>query len=273
MVLALLYRNQSSLLKGLNRKDESEVADQKVQRLEGSVPSFGSWLNYRKPPIAIYPGGPKKLPECDSEDEDSKEPFFWPWRNVARNQDDIHELLIDILWEWSLDDVATGHLSIKDFKSMMNVPDNQIPDECGTDGTTHSEGLRSMKTIDVATVVFFTPSDSAGSQEERYNRICKWLSEHPKGERNRRIFCLFILREARQWHLSNTRMWDLRIRELQKLLALEPRLPRPIRETFPHYKGTWLGGIALAYLAPLDSEGVSDFTGAQVLERMETAER
>ena len=129
-----------------------------------------------------------------------------------------------------------------------------------------------MDTKKIASIIFPTNAGSSEAQdEERYTRICKWLSEPPKGYRLRRIFSLLMIRTTRELHLSAEHMWDLRIRELQHLLELEPMLPRQIRETFPNSMSSILAGLALTYLAQL--ECITDLTEQRSLALLTEAEK
>ncbi|KAI0134494.1 CHAT domain-containing protein [Xylariales sp. AK1849] len=270
-VLSSLYKSQSSVLRALRRIDEANRADDNANELEGSWPSIGKWMQFRSAPSAVPLGGPSSSPVYESEDEDVEEPFFWPWRHAIGEQVKSNQMAINLLWEWALDDVTTGHLAIEDFKRMMNLSDTQIANIVRPEKAADMEDIRTKKATDIASIVFIRGSDVDAPHDDSYDRICKWLSEAPRGHRSRRLFCLVMLRDGRQSYFSDMKMWDLRIRELHHLLELEPTLPRPIRETFPRNRGSWLGALAMTHIALLET--VSDFTGAKPLEHLLDAER
>lgn len=271
VVLASLYKSQSSLLRALRRLDEANEADEKANELQGSWPIIGKWMHFRRKPANIRFGGSTSSPEDKSEDEDEDEPFYWPWRHAIGDPMKMREVAINFLWNWSLDDVATGHLRIENFKTMMNLPFAQIADGVGPQRLADVENIRGEKATDIGSVISIGDSGLDASKEDRYDRICKWLSEAPKGHLNSRMFCLVMLRNIRQLYFNDQKMWDLRICELNHLLELEQTLPRPIRENFPQNKGTWLGALAMSHIALLDH--LSDFTGAKQFEDLLEAER
>jgi hypothetical protein len=65
--------------------------------------------------------------------------------------------------------------------------------------------------------------------------------------RNKRMNCLFMLREARQYHFGEIHAWELQIMEINHLLELYPTLPRQIRELNRSNRGFWLAQLSLIY--------------------------
>ncbi|KAK7999317.1 hypothetical protein PG990_011917 [Apiospora arundinis] len=128
MILALLYRSQSLLFMSLRRLDEASEVERKVAELEACGPSIGAWLHHRSAPIVLPSrDSDTAIAQDDADDEPIDEQFFWPWRSSMRDGSIKRETALNLLWEWSLDDVATGHLDAQDFGNMMGVayPDSR----------------------------------------------------------------------------------------------------------------------------------------------------
>ncbi|CZR62705.1 uncharacterized protein PAC_12602 [Phialocephala subalpina] len=271
-VLASLYRSQAALLRSLRRIDESKQADERADKLDISGPSLGKWLHLgpSKPLVAV--NDQTSPPENDSEDEDIDEPFFTPWKNAIGDLGKLKETSVNLVWNWALDDVTAGYLAAEAFQKMMRVPDARIASVEGTERQADIEKLRASGSQETYSMIFIKAAQEIVPQgEEYYNRICEWLSEPPKGHRNSRLFCLLMLRMARQWHLSDQHLWDLRVCELKHILELEAKLPQKIRVSFPHSKSSALAGLALSYHGMLDY--VSDLRGQKNLEIVKEAEK
>ncbi|KAK0389305.1 hypothetical protein NLU13_2880 [Sarocladium strictum] len=259
-VRALLCRSKATLLRGLRRLDEANEVDQEASLLEASGPKIGEWMHVgrgkpapKKSSIGasvqlLSQSQPQDNGDNDvgdgKEEEDKDEPFYWSWRDALGDERKTQEMAVQLVLEWLSEDIATG---------------NCTPEE-----------IRGMTEAEVKDIVFTTTTEVDKTKEELYNRLCTWLENPPKGQRNRRLFCLVMLRFGRQMHFSTHRFWDLRISELHHLLELEERLPRSIRENFPGSKGSWLGQMALTWLAPLDDR--ADLTSADSANRLFNAE-
>ncbi|KAK8103437.1 NAD(P)-binding domain protein [Apiospora kogelbergensis] len=233
-ILALLYRNQALLFRSLRRLDEASEVEKRVVELETCGPSIGAWLHHRSAPFV--------LPSRDSDvnvarenpdDKEVDEQFFWPWRNSMRGDSIKKETALNLLWEWSIDDVTADRLGAQDFEDMMGIADPHIP-------------------------VNSLPLTADGIVEIRAH-LPVVGQRTPKGQREKRLFCLIMLRDGRQTHFAEREMWDGRIHELQQLLELDRTLPKIIRETFPRNKASWLGAMSMTIVAKLAP--LSDFTG------------
>ncbi|KAE9373650.1 hypothetical protein N431DRAFT_407314 [Stipitochalara longipes BDJ] len=236
--LSSLYRRRALLLRGLRRMDEGKVADEKADELDVSGPSLGKWLHMgdirRNLPFTNAEADP---PGYGSEDEDADLPFYAPWEVVMGDFDKTKETAVKLVLDWLLEDIIEGNLAIEEFGKMVNDPELQM----------------------------------SSVAEDSFNRICDWLTRFPKGQRGKRLFCLLMVRDARQSHFSDLHFWDLRIRELNHLLELYPKLPRQIRELFSFSKGSWLSELALTYVAKLDN--ISDLKDQKTVEILLAAER
>ncbi|KAK7983217.1 hypothetical protein PG989_010619 [Apiospora arundinis] len=274
MILALLYRSQSLLFMSLRRLDEASEVERKVAELEACGPSIGAWLHHRSAPIVLPSrDSDAAIAQDDADDEPIDEQFFWPWRSSMRDGSIKRETTLNLLWEWSLDDVATGHLDAQDFENMMGVayPDSRTDsapltaeDIARIVGTENIAGLSS-------TIFPETPEVDA-SQEAKYDRICQWLaSKPPKGQREKRLFCLIMLRDSRQAYFSEHDMLARRIHELQQLLELDKTLPKIIRETFPSNRASWVGAMSMTIVAELSP--LADFTGEVASKNLLEAEK
>jgi hypothetical protein len=106
---------------------------------------------------------------------------------------------------------------------------------------------------DVVSLLFPEDATSETADENRWRRVSTWLTNPPKGQRNKRLYCLFLLRNTRQYHFSNKKLWGLRIAELQYLLELYPTLPRLIRVNLGYSKSSWLVNLTLTVMAQLET--------------------
>lgn len=270
--LSLLYRWRALLLRSLRRMDEADLADKKADELDASGPSLGKWLHMG--PIS------KNLPlqsgEADSsgyssEDEGADTPFWAPWETVMGDTGKTKHMAVKLVLEWSLEDMIMGHITMEEFRKMVNNPELQMMGVHDIEKGVAIAKLRNSQAQKIASIIFPTDAIPETQQDDSYNHICDWLTRFPKGQRDKRLFCLLMLREARQLHLSNAQFWDLRIRELNLLLELYPKLPRQIREFYLFSKGSWLGALAQTYLASL--RYISDFKDQKTVEVLSAAER
>ncbi|KAK8017063.1 hypothetical protein PG993_015252 [Apiospora rasikravindrae] len=270
--LASLYRSQSALFRSLRRIQESSEADRKVAELEVCGPSIGEWIHYRSAPVVLPSRGQgDAMKEEPSDEAVVDEQFFWPWRNSMRNETGTDTTTIDLLWEWSFDDVAAGHLSVENFRDMMGITDTDIKFDTITRNIGDITTIVGSEKIDqLASVIYPKSPEVTELQEAKYGRICQWLSEPPKGLRERRLFCLVMLRDSRQAYFSEQNMLDLRIRELRQLLELERTLPRVIREAFPRNRSSWVGAMCMTLVTQLGP--VADFTGDEPSKKLLEAE-
>ncbi|OBT46348.1 hypothetical protein VE00_02777 [Pseudogymnoascus sp. WSF 3629] len=270
--LSSLFRRQALLLRGLRKMDEGKLADEKADVLDASRPLPGKWLHMgalnRNLPVA---NGGDDSPGYDSEDEGADLPFYASWEVVLGDFDKTKETAVKLILDWSLEDIITGHLAIEDFRKMVNDPELQITSVEGAERAADIERLRGSEAGKIASFIFTTDASPETPQEESYNCICDWLTRFPKGQRDKRLFCLLTVREARQLHFSDMHFWDLRVRELNHLLELYPKLPRQILEFSSFSKGSWLAALTLTYTAQLDY--ISDFRDQKTIELLSTAER
>ncbi|KAF5634591.1 hypothetical protein F52700_5784 [Fusarium sp. NRRL 52700] len=248
VVLALLLRSKALLLRSLRRKDEASKVDEEASLLERSSLSVGIWMHsrqgYRAPTRRNTTSSEEPDPQHQVHNYDGEETFFWCWSDAIRDQAKIQEMSIQLVLKWLLEDITKGNSTLGEFAGMTEA---------------------ALKAI-----VFPNASDIDEPTEERYTRLCEWLGKPPVHQKNRRLFCLVMLRFGRQMHFSDLKLWDLRLSELKSLLELEESLPQIIRDRFPDSKGSWLGQIALTYTAPLDYSGA--FTSAESGERLSNAQ-
>ncbi|RBR23103.1 uncharacterized protein FIESC28_04098 [Fusarium coffeatum] len=178
------------------------------------------------------------------EGEDEEEPFYWSWQDAIGDEGKTQEMAIQLVLKWLLDDIAVGNPALEEFRGVTEA------------------GLKD--------IVFAKAVEIDGLAEGLYSRLCTWLGNPPERQRNRRLFCLVMLRHGRQMHLSTHKLWDSRLSELHHLLELEKGLPQTIRDNFPDSKGSWLGQMAFMYMAPFDD--LADLTSANSGERLSSAE-
>ncbi|KAF5600498.1 hypothetical protein FPANT_2349 [Fusarium pseudoanthophilum] len=183
-------------------------------------------------------------PQPQIQDDDGDETFYWGWSDAIGDQAKLQEMSIQLVLRWLLEDITTGNSALEEFRGVTEAV--------------------------LKTIVFPKINDIDEPTEERYTRLCSWLSKPPVHQKNRRLFCLVMLRFGRQMHFSDLKLWDLRLSELKSLLELEESLPKIVRDKFPGNKGSWLAQMALTYMAPLDD--LADFTSAESGERLANAE-
>lgn len=270
--LSSLYRWRSSLLTGLRRTDEAKVADEKADELDASGPVLGKWLHLGaiNKDLPIVNGGPEASGYV-SEDEDAEFPFFTPWQAVLGDYGKLRETVVTLIRDWLLEDVDTGHLTIVHHKKIIDGLKLPMTTVEGAKIAVGIESLRDVEAKKIASSIFTTQDAPEICQEESYDLICDWLAKPPKGKRDMRLFCLLMMREARQLYLMEMHFWDLRICELNHLLELYPKLPRPVRDFSSFYQGEFLSSLALTYLAKLDH--VSSLKEQETADLLSAAER
>ncbi|KAK8121604.1 hypothetical protein PG984_010274 [Apiospora sp. TS-2023a] len=272
--LASLYRSQALLFRSLRRMEDAREADRKVAELDAYVPLIGDWIHHRSGPAVVPTREPRDVEEPADDDEVVDEQFFWPWRNAMRGHKGTDTTTMDLVWQWSLEDVAAGRLGVQDFRGMMGITDPDIKLDISPRGIGEiAKALGSERMDYLASAIYPASPEVVASQEAQYERICQWLGEYPRGFglREKRLFCLVMLRDSRQAHFSQQNMLGRRVRELEKLLELEKTLPRTIRETFPTFRPAWVGAMSMTLVAELGP--VADFTGDEPARILVEAER
>ncbi|KAL2064053.1 hypothetical protein VTL71DRAFT_4547 [Oculimacula yallundae] len=246
LLLASLYRSKQSLLKGLRRLEDAEIAEQRAVEYEAYEPSLGRWLHIGHANLTLPSREGDDLTDTNTQEDevDDDEPFYSGWSDAIGDEVKSREKAIQLVVTWLNEDIAAEDPALQQYG-----------------GITASS---------IREVVFTKSEVDDASKKERYSQIFAWLGDPPRGQRNTRLFCLQMLRDSRQLHLESKKLWDLRIAELEHLIELEKRLPRVVRQTFPESESHWLGALALTHLACLDH--ISDFTDDKSLSRLVEAE-
>ncbi|KAK8073072.1 hypothetical protein PG996_006420 [Apiospora saccharicola] len=259
--MASLYRSQALLFRSLRRMEEAGEADKKVAELDAYVPLIGDWINHRSVPVVVPAREPRDVEEPADDDEVVDEQFFWPWRNAMQGDNGADTTTMDLVWQWSLEDVAAGRLGVQDFRDMMGITDPDIKLDIRPRGIGDiAKVVGSDRMNDLASAIYPASPEVVASQEAQYERICQWLSEYPPGIRIARETPLLPGDAARQ-----------PAGELEKLLELEMTLPRTIRETFPTFRLAWVGAMSMTLVAELGP--VADLTGDEPSRILREAER
>lgn len=269
--LSSLYRRRALLLRGLRRIDEADVADKEADRLDASGPSLGKWLHMGSigKTIALQKSEADLDNEC-SDDEGADTPFWSPWQTVMGDAGKVNDTVVRLVLEWSLADIKNGHITMSVFRDMVNNTELKMVGVNSAEEAIDIVQSRDMHARKMTSIIFPTENIPTPQQENGYRHVCDWLINIPKGERDKRLFCLLMMRDARQRHFSALQFWDLRIGELNNILELLPRVPRHIRDFFPFMKGTCLGALAQTYHAQLVD--MSNFTDSVTTKTLASAE-
>jgi hypothetical protein len=269
--VASLFRCRALLLRGLRRVIEADLADKEADRLDALGPSLGKWLHMGSISKNIALQNSEADPNgYDSEDEGADTPFWSPWQIVMGDAGRTKDTAVKLILEWSFADISNGHITIGVFREMLNDTELEIMDVDSADKGIDIVQLKDAHAQKMTSIIFPTENFPNPRQEHSYKCLCDWLIKFPRGERDKRLFCLLMMREARQMHLSDMQFWDLRICELNALLEFYPRLPRHIREFLPFGKGTWLSALAQTYHAQLVDK--IDFKDPETAKTLSMAE-
>jgi hypothetical protein len=269
--VASLHRCRASLLITLRRSDEADLAAKEADRWDALGPSLGKWLHMGSISKNIALQDNEADPNgYDSDDEGADTPFWSPWQTVMGDAGRTKDTAVNIILEWSLADINKGHITVSVFREMLDDAELEIAGVDSTEEAIDVVQLGDARTQKMTSIIFPTKNSHNPRQEHSYQCVCDWLINFPQGERDKRLFCLLMIRHARQLHLSDMQFWDLRICELKALLEFYPRLPRHIREFFPFSKGTWFGALAQTYHAQLVDK--VDFRDQETAETLSMAE-
>jgi CHAT domain-containing protein len=245
--LESLHRRRSIILHTLQRFDESKEAEKIADELKGLGPSLGKWMHMNFGTNISDQRKSSNSTRYDDEDEDD-EVFFQAWTAVAGDQEKVLNTAINLLHRWVAYDMRTGIVSPLMYQELMGITDGA--DDIGDAYVQHSdeEVDESVRSTLLAALV---PPDAATAEIniERWNLVVDWLSNPPKGQRMKRLFCLFMLREARQYNFSDKHLWDYRIRELEQIIEFHSRLPPRIYEATRTQHNAWLAALASTYMA------------------------
>ncbi|KAF2679725.1 hypothetical protein K458DRAFT_490373 [Lentithecium fluviatile CBS 122367] len=243
-----LHTRKAMLLNGLRRFDEAKEAEDIAERYRSVGPSFGKWLHISFS-NSVAPGNSTvEGEEYDSEDDDDGVFFFSPWHSVVGDTEKTVATAVNFLLDWSFEDLMGGHLTVQEFARITGIPNHLLGDLQDADGKATFDKIKGNQRENVLS--FLVPSDAVSdvSQNIRWECTADWLSSAPKGQRNKRLYCLLMLRNARQYHFSNKHFWDLRIIELQHLLTLYGKLPKPIRDA-TRLMSQWYCELSQTYVA------------------------
>jgi CHAT domain-containing protein/tetratricopeptide (TPR) repeat protein len=247
--LQQLHTKRALLLRGLRKLAEAEQADSIAAELNGKGPSFGKWMNLSFNNTLNPSTSTNHASEYDPEDEEVDLAFTSFWAPIIGDRNRVADTVFGLLYDWSLEDVVAGRITVEQFRNMMNISESQLKDS-DMHGRGGKEIINSMKSKEPGSISsLLLPPDARSeiSQEARRGLVVDWLSNAPKGQRNNRIFCLLMLHEIRQCHFSDQHLWDLQIIELEHLLEFYPKLPGQMREVCRSYVSTWYCALALAY--------------------------
>ncbi|KAH7031398.1 CHAT domain-containing protein [Microdochium trichocladiopsis] len=229
--LASLYRNKALVLQTLRRTAEAKKADAVADRLDSPEHVQGrKWMHLGYLGTADPANTGADPDRDDFEDEDLEGPFFAPWIKTLGDPSRTAKVLCSLLRDWLLEDITSQRISEEEWKIIAGE-------------------------AELSSVIFDTSSPRPlPALEQRYASLCKWLANPPLGQRKRRLLALMELRDARQQTFAKGRLWDQQIAELTELLNLCETLPRQISIIFPHSRGSYLGALALAQMAKLESQ-------------------
>jgi CHAT domain-containing protein len=250
--LETLHIRRGILLRSLDRFEEAKGEDQKARYYadKGSTSSLGSWLNLSTKHILVPRTRSTEgnaLREYESEDEDEKTHFFLPWRHIAGDQIKCREYIAELLIEWALEDTIAELIPFDSLQTMLGVSAIHRDKLLGGDGTRYIAEIKNQDRGAVESYFFPPDKSSETPQDNRCNLVTGWLRNFPKGQRNKRLFCLHMLREQRQFHFGDLEAWDLQIVEINFLLDLYPTLPEVIRELCRASKGLMLAQLGNIY--------------------------
>lgn len=240
-----LHRQRALLLRGLHRLEEAKQADDIADKFGAMRPSFGKWLNMGIVG-AIAPRSAANDSLASHVEDDEGDYFYLSWLAAAREIDTIAGTVVSFLLDWSFNDFLEGRITIQEFQKVTNIPEDQLRDFHSAGG----ERIDEIKNHERGNMLsFLVPPDEKTeiAQGPRWNYMADWLNKAPEGQKNKRLFCLLVLRHARQYHFSDQRLWDLRITELHHLLELYENLPNFIREICRACFTSWLSELAFTY--------------------------
>ncbi|KAH7399640.1 CHAT domain-containing protein [Pyrenochaeta sp. MPI-SDFR-AT-0127] len=265
-----LHRQRALLLRGLQRLEEAKEADDIADKLNAMGPSLGKWLNMSVI-NAIAPGSAAHSSlAADIEDEEG-DFFYLAWLSAADDLNKIANIVVDFLLDWSFDDYLKGHLTIQDLQKIINIPEHHLSDVHGTDGAKRVKEIKANERGNLLS--FLVPPDEKTelSQSDRWTSMADWLSNAPKGQKNKRSFCLLMLHHARQYYFSEKDFWSLRITETLQVLDLYAKIPEFMREITRTCFSSWLTALAFTYHAKLG--GMPDLSDPAVYGLLLEAEK
>ncbi|PQE30032.1 hypothetical protein CJF32_00009458 [Rutstroemia sp. NJR-2017a WRK4] len=248
-----LYRNRALLLQGLQRHEESQEAERIADEYNAKGPSLEGLLHVNLNEILISRTGAIESVGYEAEEEGENDLFFEPWLVIAAEISRTKQKAVDLVLEWSLEDLAAGHLTSEQFQEVMNIPGSQM--EC-LSGDNKLQQLTNLEPGNITNLLFPSDVESINIRQSQWQPILEWLSNPPTGQKYKRLYSLLMLRTARERHLSKHRLWDERIDELQSLQEMYPKLPNAIRALANSVFISWPGDTAMTYMAKIEGPNV-----------------
>jgi len=236
--LSSLHSYRAALLKALMRLEEAKQAEEESERWGAAGPSLGKWMHI---------GLGSSAASYDSEDENEDTIFYLPWVNAMDDLVKRTRIAVHLLLDWALEDIHSARLTEEQVRTMLNIHDEQLPMN-SSDGLQGVETWKRSQFENVYSIVFTKP-ESKISNEDKFEHISDWLSSPPQGQRNKRLYCLLVLRDSRQYHYMEGQLWDLRLTELKHLLELHRMLPAQITQLHRANPGMWHAESSLTYMA------------------------
>jgi hypothetical protein len=206
----------------------------------------------------------------DSEDENEEVVFYLPWVTVAEDTEKRATIAVGFLLDWALEDVIAGRLTIEEVRKMFDITEKALPHMTGQDGKNFIEKLKEREPGTMFSFLFPLVTAPEMPNENRCGPLSHWLRNPPRGQRNKRLFCLLMLRDTRQHHFAVTARWDSRITELNYLLEFYRTLPIKIQEIDRRHVGLWYSEMTMTYMAEIGSS--PDLMNAVVYTRLRDAE-
>jgi CHAT domain-containing protein len=264
-----LYRMREYLLEGLQRHEESQEAGRKADEYHAKGPSLEGLFNLNLNNMLISKTGPIESVGYEAEEESEKDVFFGSWLGIAADLSCIKQKAVDLVLEFSLEDLTADRLTSEQFQEMMNIPRSQL--EC-LSGDNKLQQLTDLEPGNITSLLFPLDVESINIRQSQWQLILEWLSNPPTGQKHKRLYSLLMLRNARQLHLSEHRLWDERIGELQSLQKMYPKLPNAVRALANSAFISWPGDTAMTYMAKIEGPNV-DFSDPETYEVLLKAEQ
>lgn len=278
--MASLYTHQEVLLRGLERYAESEIAQNKARFWHARSGDLTKLYHLSYSNI-ITPGiGQVGSTEYDPEDEESG--FSFERDGIAALSDKLKgaEVVTHAILNSAFEDLRLQRLQPADFEGLLGF-DEEVRNRLQTGADDLLIQLKELDATNLFAAMFLPQATytlkseyqmTAGEEEEeaqvldrRWQLLHDWLAHPPKGQRNRRLFTLLLLLEVRKQWLSNSKLYDLRLQDLDRMLDLQAAFPRMLKEFFESWRGGWLSSKAWLHYTKFIERGDMDQGWSDVL--------
>jgi CHAT domain-containing protein len=247
-----LYTRRVILLNSLNDSDGASEAQKILDRWSILAPTTTGLLHRSWANIVASGDGAVGDSRYDSEDEIDEGQSISEFSKLGSGPEDqfrIIQKLLHFLIDWAVQDVQDGSLEDKRLRELFDLDDNELKDLNPVSLQRLRDNLKARDPCTMFKALFLPKDTKDQDSDHRFKFLSDWLSNPPKGSRNIRLYWMIAFLQTRQAHTLDSRFSDFDIADFERLLELQAKLPRLLKEHTESNIPFWYSGLSWRYMA------------------------